>query len=267
MVFLVGNHEVADPGGGTNISGGDGIAGPISQICSWSYDPDHPTTQAASTAWLKVGSEFAFVGLDGDFLAPLASQSAFLTSQLAALAPAVRHVTVGCHSPGFFTTTAGGGAWGVIDTQGRVMRNTMWPIMQAHSSKIRMLIAGHEHILTDTGKKSMRYDSGQSLAANDLRWETNAADGVRQIVIPTSGATRFNVTAGQASQVSSIDSSTRLIAGLGYDGTTFTTYGAGITNPNADTHGFAVAQYNETEFRLQLFGFDGRTLYEISETL
>lgn len=266
--WLIGNHDAGNPRGvaGGAFQGGTGLMGHLAELCSFGYDFDHPTYSGKQgVSSFRIGTDLAFIGLDTDHVNSLASQSGFFAAKLAELAPLVRHVVIGSHASAFISSQFVG--WDQITTQARTMRNTFWPIMQGYASKIRMVVSGHEHYLSDSGKKSMRYDSSQSLAVNDLRYETGDADGVRQIVLPTIADTRFDFNPALATQVSSLDGSQRLIAAMGYNGSAYTLHGTGITNPNNDTRGIGIAEFTETNWRLRVYGTSAQVFYDLTEAV
>jgi Calcineurin-like phosphoesterase len=268
IIGTVGNHEGRNLADTSNaLNGGDGTIGMIETIMDWSYDPEQPGRGFNSAATLSVGLELFIITLETDHTVPLFSQQAWFAAQLAAYAPYHRHVAVIGHVPAWMGMETY--EFDDVTTQARELRNTFWPIMNQYADKIRFYCCGHEHIMTVTDKLKMNYDAGLTADQNDLRWTTDATDGVRQVGAGPWAGSRYDLNAADMAEVSSIDASPKFIAAMGYDtpSDTVQTHGTGLTNTNKKTWHVWVMTFNSTTFTARAVDRNGLDFYTISESI
>lgn len=268
MIGVMGNHEALDGDGSGNASyGGDGTPGPMPELFSLGFDPEHPEYERRSNYSLSIGRELFIAVIETDHTVPLSDQVAWLTTELAENAEDHRNVVVFGHSPAYFCYQA---AWDTYDTQARVLRKEIWPAMQAHADKVRAYFAGHEHRLAVTAKLRMDPDPGAPETDNDRRFYTDPVGGVRQLTGGPSGSTSRNVVDPALAGLTSIlDGSPRMIAALGVDPDTDTAseYGTGLTNVTPDYWNVWIAEFSSTQFEARAIRLDGLPLYTISESI
>lgn len=263
-LFMAGNHEgrnAAD--NGSAIDGGDGTLGLLKSLFSFGYDPENPARHVNSNSRLSIGRELLFLTLETNHTQPLPDQLPWFEANLPASAD-YRHTVIVGHCPAF----CGMGTYdfGHGDNQARALRNLFWPAMEPYAGKIRFYVGGHEHILAVTDKLRMDYDPMQSLVANDTRWAVDPAVGVRQIGSgPWGNALLLDVDPARAGEVSTIDSSVKMLAAMGFDGTDVQTFGTGITNPGDETSNIWIGEFSADGWSVRAVGRDGRQFYEIEE--
>jgi Calcineurin-like phosphoesterase len=216
MIATVGNHEGRNLADTSNaLNGGDGTIGMIETIMSWGYDPEQPGRAFNSAATLSVGMELFIITINTDHTVPLPDQAAWFAAQLAANAPLYRNVLVLGHVPAWM----GMNTFELDDvtTQARELRNIFWPIMNQYADKIRFYGCAHEHILTVTDKLKMNYDAGLPADQNDVRWTTDATNGVRQLGAGPWAGSRYDLNAADMAETSEIDGSDKFDVAMGYD--------------------------------------------------
>lgn len=266
MIAVLGNHEGRNAGGTSNaLNGGDGIPGPITQIMSWGYDPDHETAGFRSAAVLSCGDALCVITIETDHTVPLPSQTAWLAERVAQEAPRHRHVIVLGHAP----------AWMGMDelefddvaSQARTLRNVVWPILNEHGDKIRAYFAGHEHILSVTPPLRMSYDPALSGPENDLRWQVDTAQGVRQLGAGPWRGTRLDLDAVDMAERSVLDGSSKFEVAMGYHNETDSpvTHGEGLTSLTPQTWHIWIAEFRQTEFHARAVRGDGKPFYQLTD--
>jgi hypothetical protein len=262
---VMANHEARNVGGTSNATfGGNGTPGQMPQIFSFGYDPDD-TDFVNPSAWsFSIGREVAFVAVESDHTVPFDSQLGWFSARLAEYAPNVRHLNSVWHAPAFYARNA---TWETYSTQARTAKRLFWPALQAHAAKVRAAWVGHEHNIVITARLRTDWDVNRTEAQNDARWITDPVGGVRQLGSGMTGGSIFALTPGVYDQVSSIDSSTKTIAALGWDGTNFTTHGAINSSGAQDGYNVWMADYSSTQFVARCIGRDGHIFYTITETI
>lgn len=227
-IWTPGNHEgTRSGGGGTAMSGGNGIYGPLPLIASQHYYDALEGQTVRGAGWTRIGRELLIVSIETDHFEPLPAQVDGIVALIAREYGGVRHILINGHTVPF-GTQASYPAWDTIDTQARTLRNLLWPALAPYAAKIRAYICGHEHHITATERLQVAYDPGLSAAQNDQRWVADPVGGIRQIGNGPWAAPLGTFDPARATALSAVDGSQRITTYLGRSGSTI--YSAGISN-------------------------------------
>jgi hypothetical protein len=232
MFLLIGNHEGSNSSGHSNAgSGGDGILGQIADIMSWSYWDQHPTRFCNSAAWFAVGDDLMVITLETDHTEPILPQLDWVGETLVARSVGYKRILLMGHAPAFYPGPAFTSSDRHLQTA-RILRNVMYPMLEAYADKIICYGCAHAHVLAETPALRVLYDDTLTDEQNDERYTEDAALGIVQLGTGPCQASPRRATRGD--DVSGFDGTRMFKAAMGVLDGNLDIYGTGITNATED---------------------------------